>query len=87
MVRGLLQTLGYVADEFESPVQWQCRSCEAEVSPDGVVAHTQFCVVGMAERLLGGDPTTARLRATPDWRSSSQARTTKIGHSADGGST
>ena len=56
MVRGLLQTLGYVADQFESPVQWQCRSCEAEVSSDGVVAHTQFCVVGVAERLLGDDP-------------------------------
>ena len=56
MVRDLLHSLGYTSDEFESPVQWQCRSCEAAVSPNGVVLHTEYCVVGKAERLLYDDP-------------------------------
>ena len=55
VIRHLLHSLGYVADEYESPIQWHCRSCEAVVSDDGMVDHTQHCVVGMAERLLNGD--------------------------------
>ena len=67
MVRGLLHGLGYVGDRFESPVAWHCRGCEAEVAPDGSVEHTQYCVVGQAERILGDD----HLRETPGWRRSS----------------
>ena len=55
MVRELLHTLGYVGDEFESPVTWHCRACEAEVSPEGKVEHTQYCVVGKAELSIAGD--------------------------------
>ena len=56
MVRDLLRSLGYVSDQFESTVQWRCRSCEVAVSPNGVVLHSQYCVVGKAERLLYDDP-------------------------------
>ena len=55
MVRELLHTLGYVGDEFESPVTWHCRACEAVVSPEGKVEHTQYCVVGKAELSIAGD--------------------------------
>ena len=55
MVRGLLHGLGYVGDQFESPVAWHCRGCEAEVSPEGKVEHTQYCVVGKAELSIAGD--------------------------------
>ena len=55
MVRKLLHSLAYVGDEFESPVTWHCRACEAEVSPDGSVEHTQDCAVGRAERHIAGD--------------------------------
>ena len=55
MVRELLHSLGYVGDEFESPVTWHCRACEAVVSPEGKVEHTQYCVVGKAELSIAGD--------------------------------
>ena len=55
MVRELLHNLAYVGDELESPVTWHCRACEAVVSPDGSVEHTQYCVVGKAERYIAAD--------------------------------
>ena len=55
MVRELLHSLAYVGDEFESPVTWHCRACEAVVSPEGKVEHTQYCVVGKAELSIAGD--------------------------------
>ena len=55
VVRGLLHGLAYVGDQFESPVRWHCRACEAEVSPEGKVEHTQYCVVGKAEAHIAGD--------------------------------
>ena len=44
-----------MGDEFESPVTWHCRACEAVVSPEGKVEHTQYCVVGKAELSIAGD--------------------------------
>ena len=55
MVKGLLHSLAYVGDEFESPVTWHCRACEAVVSPEGRVEHTQYCAVGRAEQHIAAD--------------------------------
>ena len=55
VVRELLHSLAYVGDELESPVTWHCRACEAVVSHDGSVEHTQYCAVGKAERYIDGD--------------------------------
>ena len=55
VIKELLHSLAYVGDEFESPVTWHCRACEAVVSPDGKVEHTQYCAVGRAEHHIAGD--------------------------------
>ena len=55
MIKGLLHSLAYVGDKFESPVTWHCRGCEAVVSPDGKVEHTQYCAVGRAEHHIAAD--------------------------------
>ena len=51
----LFHSLAYVGDEFESPVTWHCRGCEAAVSPEGRVEHTQYCAVGRAEQHIAAD--------------------------------
>ena len=43
------------AGGLESPVTWHCRACEAAVSPEGKVEHTEYCVVGKAEQHIAAD--------------------------------
>ena len=55
MIKKLLHSLAYVGDDLESPVTWHCRGCEAVVSPEGRVEHTQYCAVGRAEQHIAAD--------------------------------
>ena len=55
VVKELLHSLAYVGDQIESPVRWHCRACEAEVSLDGKVEHTEYCCVGKAELHVAAD--------------------------------